>query len=44
MGKELDDTKEVQKTKENANLRIHIERAINKIKIIEFLKEHCPLL
>ena len=36
--------KHVQKTKEIASLRIHVERVINRIKIIEFLKEHCPLL
>ena len=30
--------------KEIENLRIHVEGAINRVKIIEFLKEHCSLL
>ena len=35
---------EVQKTKEIANLQIHVERAINRIKNYQILKRHCPLL
>ena len=35
---------DLEKAKETANLQIHVERAINRKKIIELLKEHCPLL
>ena len=34
--------KEVKKTKEFANLRIHVERATNRIKNYRVLKKHCP--
>ena len=42
--KESADKTEVHKAKEVANVRIHVERTIIRIKTIEFLKEHCPLL
>ena len=35
--------KEVQKTKENADLRIHVERAINMIKNYRILKGTLPI-
>ena len=35
--------KEVQKTKEIANLRIHVERAINRIKNYRTLKGTLPI-
>ena len=35
--------KEVQKTKEIANLRIHVERAINRIKNYRILKGTLPI-
>ena len=33
----------VKKTKDVANLRIHVERAINRIKIFRILKEVIPV-
>ena len=38
MDKESDDKKDVQKTKEIANLRIHVKRATNRIKNYRILK------
>ena len=38
-----DDKKEVQNRKEIANLRIHVERAINGIKIYRILKGALPI-
>ena len=35
--------KEVQKTKETANLRIHVERAINRVKNCRILKGTFPI-
>ena len=36
-------TKKVQKTKETTNLRIHVERAINRIKNYRILKGTLPI-
>ena len=36
-------TEECRKTKEVANLRIHVERAINRIKEFKILKTICPI-